>query len=147
MSTPTDSVAPAPPTGSSNPWSLVQWWKRICDWIAALSPPGADKYDTGWVDVPPAAGFTSTIQVRRTGSAVQLQGTAAGTFTANVTHTVATVGPDFRTPSGSIFRTVSANNGETGWGWVHPDGTLRMRFTTTGSRTVGAAGLGPYAVD
>src|SRR5690606_25743063 len=34
-----------PPTGTSNPWPLWQWWKRITDWIAALSPSGASEYE------------------------------------------------------------------------------------------------------
>lgn len=111
MSLPTDSVAPAPPTGTSNPWSLVQWWKRICDWIAALSPSGADKYDTGWVDLTLVNGWTVdsglTPQVRRVGRQVRIRGRVTGGSGA-----IATLDPQFRPDAQhqSAIRDGSGNN-------------------------------------
>lgn len=82
MTVPTDSVAPAHPTGSSNPWPLWQWFKKITDWIAALSPSGADKYDTGWVNLTLENGWTVagglTPRVRRIGSIVHMEGRVQG---------------------------------------------------------------------
>ena len=105
MSLPTDSVAPAPPTGTSNPWSLVQWWKRICDWIAALSPSGASEYDTGWVAVPPITDYSGSPQVRRVGRLVHLRGSVsptAGNLASGVAVSVATVPDGYRPPSGIV---------------------------------------------
>ena len=99
MSIPTNSVAPVPPTGTSNPWSLVQWWKRICDWIAALSPSGASEYDTGWMDITPSGGRTGLFRIRRAGSLVCIVSNGiSGNFA--VGHTVVgTLPPDLLPPT------------------------------------------------
>lgn len=54
--TPDDSVAPVSPVPSDNPRrgldgvvSIVSWFKEISNWIAGLSPAGADRYDSGSV--------------------------------------------------------------------------------------------------
>lgn len=97
MSTPTDSVAPPFPTGTSSPWPMPAWWKRIADWIAALSPSGASEYDTGWVDVPLLPDFTNheTLQIRRIGQVVYLSGRVTGSYTT-LNQNIATVPPEFR---------------------------------------------------
>ena len=134
MSTPDDSVAPAPPTGTSNPWPLWQWFKRICDWIAALSPSGATEYDTGWVDLPLMNGWSVasglTLRVRRVGREVSIEGRVSGGSAGTVTELPAPMrptqtrtqivvsgghsgSPSFTSVSISAAGTISANTGTT----------------------------------
>lgn len=131
MSTPADSVAPAPPTGTSNPWSLVQWWKRICDWIAALSPSGATEYHTGWVDITPAAGFTAGTgvdapQVCRVGRQILFRGFISGPLTTSGA-TIGTI------PAGYRARTL--NDAATA-GALTNGGTCRIATGTSGAIVV-----------
>lgn len=138
MSLPTDSVAPAPPTGTSNPWSLVQWWKRICDWIAALSPSGASVYDTGWENVPLRAGFTHNLQlqVRRIGLVVYAQGRVTGSFTtSNVIIGDIPVGfrPTTAERPALTFNTNAALGGSAA---IATSGEIAISAQTAGSATV-----------
>lgn len=152
MSTPTDSVAPAPPTGSSNLWPLWQWFKRICDWIAALSPSGSGEYDTGWVAITPASGFTtSTAAVRRIGKVVYFKGTISGSFTANTTTAIGTVPVGFRPPA-SDGRSVGAAAATQGlivyyYGVTSGTGTISVRTSSTATHNIALGGMSGYLVD
>lgn len=111
MSTPNDSVAPTPPTGSSNPWPLWGWFKKITDWIAALSPSGATVYDTGWVELTLQNGWVvsagRTPRVRRIGNVVHMQGRVQGGTAGS---TIATLPTQFRP---SQAETIDVRDGTT----------------------------------
>lgn len=135
MSTPTDSVAPVAPTGTSSPWSMPLWWKRIADWLAALSPAGATEYDTGWQPITPASGFTSVgAQVRRIGSVVWWRGALSGDFAGTLGQTVTTLPVAFR-PSDYLRIPVASYSG-TG------AATYYLQINTAGVVTVGRMGSG-----
>lgn len=88
MSTPTDSVAPPYPTDTSMPWPMPAWWKKIADWIAALSPSGADKYDSGPVPLTFVAGTAQySPSARRVGKRVYLDGAVQQSGTVNIPNT------------------------------------------------------------
>ena len=82
MATPADSVAPTTPTASSpitGVSALWTWFKNIGDWIKALSPTGANAYDTGWVAITYTDSRFSDYsgqptRVRRIGKQVYLDG-------------------------------------------------------------------------
>lgn len=52
----------------------IELLERLILQLRILFTPGV-VYDTGWVAVPAAAGFTSALQVRRIGHSVSLRGT------------------------------------------------------------------------
>lgn len=151
MSTPTDSVAPVAPTGTSSPWSMPLWWKRITDWIAGMSPSGASVYDTGWVTVTPAGSFSHGAipgQVRRVGKRIELQGGISGSITQNVTTIIGNIPAGFRPPDGT--RTITSGAATQGTAVyymnVETNGDIRVRVTPTGTYNVALGGLG-YLLD
>lgn len=131
MSTPTDSVAPPYPTGTSSPWPMPAWWKRIADWLAALSPSGADKYDTGWVDITPASGVTANrAQVRRIGKEVIYRGSLTGSLSTTVVD-LGTAPTGFRpADAADATRATAHGNATTGWGQITSAGVIRARLAS-----------------
>lgn len=105
MSTPTNSIGPVAPSGSSNPVSLRQWFINIVNWIKALSPSDATAYDTGWVAVPAAGTFTSTCEVRRIGRQLHFRGVFASSVNYTQSNAYSTLGvlPTDMRPSTQIF--------------------------------------------
>ena len=90
MSTPLNSPHPEVPSGSSNPFDLVPWFQKIVDWIKGLSPSGASKFDTDYIQdnagFTPGTGWASPIFVyRRWGKLVYIyvQVTASQVHTVN----------------------------------------------------------------
>lgn len=140
MSTPTTSTGPTPPSGTSNPVPLRSWFKSIIDWIVGLSPAGATVYDTGWVDVTPATGYTApaTIQVRRTGPQVFVRGRVnrtAGPFPTGTQETVVAAGsipPEFR-PASFANTATTVSNGTDGIAYaeVSASGGIALRVPTS----------------
>ena len=139
MSTPQDSTAPAPilpsdPAYVADKTNAVRFSERVREWIAALSPSGADEYDTGWVDLPLMNGWEVasglTLRVRRVGREVSIEGRVSGGSeglvaelpapmrpTQTRTQIVVSGGhsgsPSFTSVSISAAGTVSANTGTT----------------------------------
>lgn len=150
MSTPTDSVAPAPPTGTSNPWSLVQWWKRICDWIAALSPSGADKYDTGWVAGTFDGGLAGAIEYRRVGRTVYVRWYISTSMNAGQLWAPAFTAPAGFRPSSAFAQGVAAsaygNSAYPITARILPNGQCQMRNNHTATVT-NSNGYAVYLAD
>lgn len=151
MSTPINSTGPFPPSGSSNPVGpyagFKGWFTSIIDWIKGLSPAGATVYDTGWVDITPATGFSGTSpQARRIGKAVYLRGTLGGTVGNNVTTVIGTV-PTAFVPSSQTAAGVGTTGGVPIWGNVTTGGDIRLRNPAGGSTTIYLSALSGYTVD
>lgn len=92
MATPIDSTGPTTPTASSpitGASALWTWFKGIGDWIKALSPTGATRYDTGWTDLTLASGFTGIARIRRIGKVAQFEAAGiSGTIAASGVTTI-----------------------------------------------------------
>ena len=116
MSTPQDSAAPPAPEPSTPSFvgtatTVVRFLKGFRDWILGLSPTGADRYDTGWVNLALINGWSVasglTPQVRRVGRQVRIRGRVSGGSGA-----IATLDSQFRPDAQhqSAIRDGSANN-------------------------------------
>lgn len=57
----------------------IEFLERAIRALAFILPNPGTVYDTGWVAVPPAAGFTSALSVRRIGHSVTLRGSLSPT--------------------------------------------------------------------
>lgn len=120
MTLPTNSVAPETPLGTSTLIPLRSWFAKINDWIRGLSPSGSTVYDTGWVPVAQAPGYTTPVpvQARRIGRMVYWRGSVART--AGWTTTYATVVPLANFPPGTVTGTSgwAVNGGSTSAGAI-----------------------------
>lgn len=100
MTLPTNSVSvqgigTTSPAVESGKTSVVRLSDEIKEWMAATSPSGATAYDTGWVDIAPASGFSSTrAAVRRIGKEIKYRGYINGTISSGAT--IGTVPTGFR---------------------------------------------------
>jgi hypothetical protein len=98
--------------------------------LGFLLPAPGVPYDTGWIAVPAAAGFTSSLEVRRRDGRAQLRGTlvptvdwgaanslqqpvAAGGIPAGLRTPISlvTLGPSGATTAATIFRVAVQSNG------------------------------------
>lgn len=115
----------------------ISFLERLILQLRILFTPGT-VYDTGWVAVPAAAGFTSALFVRRIGHSVALRGTltptvdwgAAGSLQTPVA--VGSVPVQFRTPvTLSILGASGATSAVT---WfriaIQSNGAIQVRCST-----------------
>lgn len=140
MSTATDSAAPDQPTASSplRPRSsLSDWFVYITGWIRSLSPPGEEKYDTGWKSLTPLlqAGWTpaggTSPKYRRIGKTVSLVGQLVH-LNASTTPVLAFTLPDgFRPTLGGQMFPQSSNTTVAMHADVGMDGSVTMWAATT----------------
>lgn len=97
--------------------------------------------DTGWANVPLAAGFSGSLQVRRIGYEVAWTGTVtrtAGPFAVGTTYTVVAAGgvpAQYYSPSSFTRNTGAAINvvGLTAYFGVGTDGSVAMRVSVAGN--------------
>lgn len=160
MASPSDSTQPTTPTASSpitGVSALWTWLKNIGDWIKALSPNGAIKYDTGWVSVS----YTDTakigpysgggIWVRRIGKQVYLRGmsspVAAGSITSTAGIAFATLPAEFTPSLEAQF--VCQGSGSERWNLrVQTSGTLwAQRYSGTQAANAWLPHFVSWAVD
>lgn len=96
---------------------------------------------TGWLT---GAGVVVAVDPAMTGGAIfayaldgmfLIEGSATGTFAANVTTNVGLI-PLGHRPSGSRGNPSAWSNGEFGWGEILASGVIRVRKPTAGSSTV-----------
>ena len=162
MATSTDSVAPDAPTKSSGITglkALFTWFTEIATWIKSLSPLGAAAYDTGWVDITLASGFSpaagASPQVRRVGKEVHVRGQVqrtTGSFPVGEL-VAGTVPAGFLPPRGwaDTFSPLWPNPTITTpvAGGIYPNGNfvLRIPTTITSATSVQLKPIGPYLVD
>ena len=148
MSTPTNSVAPVAPTGTSSPWSMPLWWKRITDWLRDLSPPGATTYDTGWVDIPNPAGLV--LKGRRIGHMAMLFLDGPHTLPNGSTLDVFQPGviPSQFLPTVGALRSDVTADGYLMAAIIYPSGLLRILNRSGATRSaIHASLIGPYPVN
>ena len=162
MALPTNAVAPDAPTDSTAIDGLLGLGKdaqEIRAFIAALSPAGSTAYDTGWVGITLASGFSpgagAPPQVRRVGKEVHVRGQVqrtTGSFPVGelVAGTV---------PAGFLPSRVWADTFSPLWpnptiatpvaGGINPNGNLVLRIPTTiaTATSVHLKPIGPYLVD
>lgn len=144
MASPTDSVAPDAPTLSSifaGAKTLVDWLNEPPKWIKALSPSGASKYDTGWVNVTISTGFTqqgaTPPRVRRIGKRVYLEWGWSNTgMSANGSYAVGVIPDGYRPVGNAAYATAVSNTVSTAG---------RMQVSTSGTITINTGStLGSY---
>lgn len=111
-------------------------------------PAGATVYDTGWLPVSAASGFTSSsAAVRRVGMVLYARGTLTGTLTATTTTLVATAP---LAPAAQRWTTIGSSGGFVGWARWMPNGEISIRFNTpftTSSSSFDLSGLSGLLVD
>lgn len=141
MSAPQDSVAPPAPEPTTPSFvgtatTVVRFLKDFRDWIAALSPSGADKHDSGPVAVTLDAGFTGTCTARRVGKLVQVEFNVAGTVpTGNVGIAPNGAIPAAMRPAGNRRGAAFVGGLATGGCYATAGGAVGVRNDTGTSRT------------
>lgn len=125
--TPETLISPTLLVVGSRVW--VQMFGRR---LIVLGAAGGETEDTGWVDLTPAAGFTSNAaQVRRIGKLVRFHGSFTGTLAATTTTQIATVPAGFRpTVLGNNFGIVTTSGGFVGWSNVTLLGVFSVHIKT-----------------
>ncbi|GAA2242524.1 hypothetical protein GCM10010401_14300 [Rarobacter faecitabidus] len=104
-----------------------------------------DTYDTGWVTVTPAVGYTGAAYVRRIDSTVYMRNliTVPASVAANTTYTCCTLPTGYRPASGSNGIPSIFTNGEIAWGSVASTGVWSFRKPTAGTGVLMSAGSWP----
>lgn len=105
--------------------------------VIVLGRANAGTSDSGWVDLTPAAGFSSSptgtqspAGCRLLGNVIRFRGVLTGTINVNTSHTVATVPVGYRPSTGTNFNSVQSTGGFVGWANVTDTGTLSVHFKT-----------------
>lgn len=127
--TPPEQSSLVVPTGGFRKW-IVDLINTLTGWRNVLIPPvGGNVYDTGWITVALAGGFTATspVQVRRIGRTIYWRGRVQRDAGAFIGGTQVNIIPAGGVPS-----------------WATPSTTYTETFATT---TNGAGNFAHAAVD